>query len=500
MELASAGAAPAAAAAAAPPSGLRLLPGSAARHPLLNVLPPTGLEQLIAFPPEPRLELRIHEAQSAAALDEPIQFGLFAKAGARGMVPPVVFRTGDRVSMYGGVLVHSRDLRDLPHSHARRIPDSDYVLDGLPLAHMLLRPVPRTLSRLTELLVAGIAPLLPSSRPGAFTAAELARFEQSPLGFMANTAEAHKCNVRVASFSVPVGDMRYGVPMLVASADIRAGEEILSPYNTSESRQLRVPIAPVPQRVVRAPFLADSFDRYNLLDGNPSHTGCLQRQRDNLVRFVEDNKAEFDKLPYEPWTRGRVPLSKSRGGQLNIHVDVRPSLLVPGLLGGYLREPIAAASSSVEQQLLWQHTGSVLEIMCRSLVWCLSKFCLVLRCCRPLVLTDYPGVLMSEPLMDAFTKLYHCPTALRLEQLDYRIGERVPNGYSEFAAETGTVNPRAASRVRRDAGRLVPAAEVVEISLVGDPTAPGAIINDGLYSGRQRQSTDTPKRQQPQQY
>lgn len=247
--------------------------------------------------------------------------------------------------MYGGVLVHRNDLRNLPHTHARRIPNSDYILDGLPLARMLLRPVPRTESRLLELMVAGIDPLLPSSRAaGAFTAAELARFEQSPLGFMANTAEAHKCNVGIESHSVTVGGgLRYGVPMLVATSDIRAGEEILSPYNTSEGRQLR---APVPQRAVRAPFLAASFGRYNLLAGNPSQTECLQRQRDNLARFVEDNKTEFDKLLYEPWTHGTVALSTSRGGR-RIPLEVRPSLLVSGLLGVYPRQSLAAPSSSV---------------------------------------------------------------------------------------------------------------------------------------------------------
>lgn len=70
-------------------------------------------------------------------------------------------------------------------------------------------------------------------------------------------------------------------------------------------------------------------------------------------------------------------------------------------------------------------------------------------------LTHYPGVLMSEEAFQLFHTFYHCPTALRVPQLDY---------------------------TEHDGRR-------VEITLVGDPTALGPMINDGTPAGRPSQLT-----------
>jgi hypothetical protein len=65
------------------------------------------------------------------------------------------------------------------------------------------------------------------------------------------------------------------------------------------------------------------------------------------------------------------------------------------------------------------------------------------RHCKPVLY--YPGLLVTAPLLEKFNEQYYCPTALRLPSLDYKAG----NG------------PR------------------VEMLIIGDPTSPGAIVNDG---------------------
>lgn len=64
---------------------------------------------------------------------------------------------------------------------------------------------------------------------------------------------------------------------------------------------------------------------------------------------------------------------------------------------------------------------------------------------------------MTEELLDLFNLQFYCPTALRLPSLDYSVGDRR-----------------------------------VQISIVGDPIAPGSIINDGVPSGFDSQSALAP--------
>jgi hypothetical protein len=208
------------------------------RHPLLDKKSLEHLQQLRAFAPSPKLEIRIDAVRSAAALDKPIQFGLFVKdvaSAAAAAAAPVVFRKGDLVTMYGGMLVDATDVPPDLRSHARRVPSTGWVLDGLPFAWMLKRPVPGTKERFAELLVAGIGPLLPSEP--FFTAEEVRRFLATPLGFMSNTARRELCNVRIREVRVG-SDISFEVPALFANRDILAGEEILSRYNTPEGREL----------------------------------------------------------------------------------------------------------------------------------------------------------------------------------------------------------------------------------------------------------------------
>ena len=178
-----------------------------------------------------RVQVRINEKLSRADLQQPVQFGLYATDA---------FAIADVVTGYGGILRHVSDLTQEGASpviaHCRRVPDSDFLLDGFPLACMLRRPIARSIGQLEEWLRRDPATLLPDG--SMFSKAQLQRFRNSALGFMANTAVATQCNVRVGSQCVVVGDITYQVPVLQATRAIKSGDEILCAYNSNEAKQL----------------------------------------------------------------------------------------------------------------------------------------------------------------------------------------------------------------------------------------------------------------------
>jgi hypothetical protein len=73
---------------------------------------------------------------------------------------------------------------------------------------------------------------------------------------------------------------------------------------------------------------------------------------------------------------------------------------------------------------------------------------------RKQIVLHYEGLLVSEELLEQFHAKYHCPTALRLPQLDY---------------------------VDADG-------KAVQMTIIGDPTCPAAVINDGPISQRNGQA------------
>jgi hypothetical protein len=170
--------------------------------------------------------LRVDQVLSSMNLDAPIQLSLHA---AR------LIAAGSIVCHYGGVPVFERSF-DFPtpagsdcKSHARRMAGSGFVLDGLPFAWMITRPIPRTHERLEKMVGKGPAPLLPTSASTQFTAAELEWFNSTPLGFMANTSASK--NTKIGSVKLFTAVQVLDLPVLVATRDIVAGEEIISPYN-----------------------------------------------------------------------------------------------------------------------------------------------------------------------------------------------------------------------------------------------------------------------------
>ena len=146
-----------------------------------------------------------------------------------------------------------------------------------------------------------------------------------------------------------------------------------------------------------------------LLAGVPSREEALKAQRHNLERFVQEHAAAFEALNFHPWTR-----THSRFG---VKVAISASTLsgCAGLRGVLLNEEVV--------------TGS-----------------------REKPLLNYPGLLLTQPLLQAFNALYYCPTALDLPSL-------------QSCFNSGL------------------------ITIVGDPTAAAAIINDGRRSGKERQYT-----------
>ena len=186
---------------------------------------------------------------------------------------------------------------------------------------------------------------------------------------------------------------------------------------------------------------APPSQRRPLLVGSPQYGEALAAQRANLERFVHSHPDLFSKMRYQPWTTDR---------QLNAgkRVDVRRSTLVPGIRGVYLKETLQTKRS------VSKRSTSVCAAANSLAISTYLSFLLSWRCRQSVFLVTYPGVLMTEELLDLFNQQFYCPTALRLPSLDY-------------VSESG---------------------QLVEISIVGDPLAPGCIINDGAYSGQKSQS------------
>lgn len=145
-----------------------------------------------------------------------------------------------------------------------------------------------------------------------------------------------------------------------------------------------------------------------LLAHMPDRGEALRTQRANLLRFIEDNAAEFEAMPYEPWT---VDPPRSKRKDLPVF-DVRASK-IPGLRGVFPHEVVPP--TKLERVLMY-----------------------------------YSGLLFTSPLFEKFCTEYYCPTGLSLPALDYT---------SNDGAHQWTV----------------------QMLIIGDPTLPGALINDGCF-------------------
>jgi hypothetical protein len=123
---------------------------------------------------------------------------------------------------------------------------------------------------------------------------------------------------------------------------------------------------------------SSSPERRNLLSGMPDRGAALQAQRANLDRFVADHQAEFDAMPYMPWTE--VPAHH----HFHQHEhSVTAASVARGIRGVYLKHAL--------------RIGDKHEIP----------------------LFYYPGLLLTHQLHTLFSEEYYCPTSLEIPVLDY---------------------------------------------------------------------------------
>jgi hypothetical protein len=186
--------------------------------------PWTGLSRLYEANPYASLDngLRLEVDVDRCRIGEPLQFRVVAGR---------LFRRGEVVTWYGGlpVLKRSFALHKLPKTHARLIPGTAFVLDGLPLAEMLKRPVLADAAQLSW-AAAHMNQLRPDDPSSPFTAAEVELWRSTPIGYMINTADGEEVN-NVRIHTVLFADRTCEIPLMRATREIQVGEELMCAYH-----------------------------------------------------------------------------------------------------------------------------------------------------------------------------------------------------------------------------------------------------------------------------
>lgn len=166
---------------------------------------------------------RLLSGQSPSRNSPKMVLGLFAG---------VAFKRGSIITEYGGILRSSKHV--LVRSHARRVPGTDEVRDGLALA-LLLRSREAELEKVDGKNIDAqhvISPLL---------LAPLAKvLSHGGLGYMSNTAPRKLLNARVRNVNTLRGGLGGVAMFFVATRDIAEGEEIFTAYHNTESRSFRL--------------------------------------------------------------------------------------------------------------------------------------------------------------------------------------------------------------------------------------------------------------------
>lgn len=249
--------------------------------------------------------------------------------------------------------------------------------------------------------------------------------EQCPLSYINHTDDDNSVNVSLVADSLGALDPAdqtesYRYFPILATRDIGSGEELLAHYQWGEKdwrdakKRMKLAAAAVP-----SPSLQPRCRVLPLLAGSPPYAAALKQQEENMHSFLASNAEAFSKMRYEPWT-----VDTKLSDAVPLPTVVRSSRMVPSIMGVYLESAIVT-----------------------------SKLTFV---------APYPGLLMTSSLLESFNKLYHCPTAVRVPQLDY---EEQHDGVTTS----------------------------VRMELVGLPTSPGVIINDGAPSKFPSQQTTRPR-------
>lgn len=216
---------------------LLALPHISGRHPLLNH--PLDSDVFSILPTlystaqqSSSVEMFIDPQLSMRDLAQPIQIGL--RASQR-------IKQGD-VILYGGKPLDPTSVRNLkiahPTSHACLIDQlrNVWVMDGRPFAMMIHRPVPGDLTGLDSIVSGGIDLLLPDAQRDGYSEDEIAAFQATPLGFLANCSPASEANLQLDW--LPINKDLHRLPQLKAKVDIEPGSTLTWNYNNNERRDL----------------------------------------------------------------------------------------------------------------------------------------------------------------------------------------------------------------------------------------------------------------------
>jgi transposase-like protein len=155
-----------------------------------------------------------------------------------GLFANVDFKRGDVVTCYGGRLRSSNDAHQEEEdhkTHVRRIPGSIFVRDGLEFSRYFKRDsVSEMKSELDLPASARVHREVTGCERDVWE-----RIQQEGVGYMANTDEKSKLNVKVKSLKPTNSGVYPEILTYVATRDIKQYEEILAPYNNNESVQMQ---------------------------------------------------------------------------------------------------------------------------------------------------------------------------------------------------------------------------------------------------------------------
>lgn len=167
---------------------------------------------------------KVYVGIAVLPLKEDVMLGLFANSA---------IAKNEIVTEYGGELSNKSDFKKGPgpdKSHARAIPGTDWVLDGKHYSRLFQRTD-------VERVKNGTLSVAHAKRIRFFPHGDQetnAKIMMSGIGYMSNTAAKSKLNVKIVT--VFTGREAMGPPriFLMATREIEAGEEILSPYNNND--------------------------------------------------------------------------------------------------------------------------------------------------------------------------------------------------------------------------------------------------------------------------
>jgi hypothetical protein len=238
---------------------------------------------------------------------------------------------------------------------------------------------------------------------------------QCPMAFINDPRDADKCNISIVctgrgQLSCDATQRSKVFPVL-ATRVIRAGDELMTDYGWTQAAWNDVLRRAHASRTSAASLIStprlrrcgsSAGKQRSIMVGAPSRQDALAQQQRLLDNFIQQFQAEL--LATSRYAIRTQQLSTVSPPAISVHTA--RSSLFPGLMGTFADAPVCGVGQEV-------------------------------------VLVEYPGVLMSDAMLEKFNRMYHVPTAVRVQGLDYHH---------------------------------------VKMNLVGEPTHPGPIVNDGGFS------------------